>query len=211
MDANASALIEPKTDDKTKADTKADTKPKTKASKPKPKPSDDAIKKAMATLEAAGMMDAEEQLESVIAYKLQSLYSKAIGLAAQVNEKPEEGDCIGILPNGEFFFAPAPEDDDEDEDDKAAKKAKKKAKKAKKAKANDDNSDWKADAKILASALIKFVKDNDHKAADIHKMLSKHRATPPALTTVYNWLNGKAVPNRKYHRKLRSILGLNVG
>lgn len=217
MDTNATAVMDP-----AKAGTKPDDKPakgKTKGSKPKadkakPRPSTDAIKKAMETLEAAGMMSSEEQMEAVVAYKLQGIYNNILPIISQLHDDDgtplaptEEFPGIAIFPDGSFDFI---DDDDDDEDDEQPKA--KKGKKGKKAKKGDHNPDWKTEAATIQKALIAYEKgDDDVTAKTIHDKMGQRGATAPAITTIYNWIKGKSLPNQKYHRKLRSILGLNVG
>lgn len=205
--ADSKATDEAKTDDKPKTKTKGSKPSKTK---PTPAPTNEAISKAMQTLADAGLMSQEDQMEAAVAFKLTGIYSKIVTIIATVGVVIPEGHGIALFSDGGFGIVEDDGDEDEDEDEQP--RGKKKGKKGKKAKAkNDDEGDWKADAAIIQKALIKFMEENDKKAQDIHDLMGKRNATPPALTTIYNWTNGKSLPNRKYHRKLRSILGLNVG
>jgi len=192
--------------------TETATPPVAPKTEPKAKqPSNNDITKALATLEAAGIMDSEEQQEAIVALKVGQTFAKLLPMLAVLTnedtgkpEAPTEGGGIAIFADGVFFFL-----DDED-DEKAVKKAAKKA--AKKEAAKDGEGDWKADAKIIQTALIKYAAEKDKKAADIIKTLSKGRnAQPPSVTTVYNWLKASSLPRQKYHRKLRSLLGDYVG
>jgi hypothetical protein len=200
MTATEAPTADTKTD--TKTDSKSKNKSKNKTSKPKTTaPSEEAIKSAMATLEAAGMMDAEEQMEEVVAFKLRAVYTKIVDIIGKLTddegnpESPtEEHPGIVIFPDGEFgYVEDENEDDDEDEDISTSK---------------GKGSDWRAEAARLQKALIAFHASEEMPAQDIRDRIGGKKGKNPALTTVYNWLNGKSLPNRKYHRKLRSLLGL---
>ena len=116
----------PKADEKAITDDKP-AKGKTKASKPNKAssnsskmPSEDAIKAAMDTLTAAGMMDGDDQMEEVVAYKLRGYYGKLIDIIGKLHDdegNPEaptaEFPGIVIFPDGQFGFC----QDDEDEDE----------------------------------------------------------------------------------------------
>jgi len=203
-----------------KADSKTDDKTDDKPSKPSKgkknsgkQPTEDQIKAAMATLEAAGMMSSEEQMEEVVALKLRGFYDKIVTIIANLTDddgNPEaptdETPGIVIFPDGHFGYChPEDEDEDEDEDNNSTSKGKK-AKKGK-SKKSDSDDDWRAEGGRLQKALIKYANDNDVQAQTIRDKLGDKDGKNPSLTTVYNWLNGKSVPQRQYHRKLRKLLG----
>ena len=200
------AQADPKTDE---SKTDAPDPPKVKASKPKKTPTSDAISKAMQTLADAGIMSEEDQMEAAVTYKLTGIFGKITTILATVGFTIPEGQGIALFIDGGFGLV---DDDDDDDDAPKGKKGKKakKGKKGKKAKADDD-TDWRADAAVIRKALIAYEKDDDDVSAKtIHTKMGQRGATAPAITTIYNWLKKTSLPNQKYHRKLRSILGLNV-
>lgn len=86
-------------------------------------------------------------------------------------------------------ISPSSEDDSDEDDDE------------------DEDYDY---AQVLVNALIEYAEGEDVTQSRIARLLrprGRAKGKQPSQATVSNWLNGKSLPNARYHKRIERLVG----